>query len=43
MLVWIYGGAFVAGNSSSYSPDNFIDAGLVFVAFNYRLGMFFVN
>lgn len=41
VLVWIYGGAFIFGNGSYYSPDSFIDAGdLIFVSFNYRVGKF---
>lgn len=39
VLVWIYGGIFVFGNGSRYSPENFMDVGdLIFVSFNYRLG-----
>ncbi|CAG9763665.1 unnamed protein product [Ceutorhynchus assimilis] len=42
VLVWIYGGAFLVGNSSYsvYGPDYFLEQGLVFVSFNYRLGIF---
>jgi para-nitrobenzyl esterase len=42
VMVWIHGGAFVNGGSSS--PETWGDAmarrGLVFVTFNYRLGRF---
>jgi para-nitrobenzyl esterase len=42
VLVWIYGGAFVAGGSSEPRQDGtpFAAQGLVFVSFNYRLGRF---
>lgn len=42
VLVWIYGGAFVAGNSSSnfYGIDNIIEEDLILVTFNYRVGLF---
>jgi para-nitrobenzyl esterase len=42
VMVWIHGGAFINGGSSS--PETWGDAmarrGLVFVTFNYRLGRF---
>ncbi|KAL1506685.1 hypothetical protein ABEB36_006005 [Hypothenemus hampei] len=40
-VVWIYGGAFMTGNSSfaSFGPDYFLEQGIVFVSFNYRLGI----
>ncbi|CAH1117372.1 unnamed protein product [Phaedon cochleariae] len=42
VLIWIYGGAFIFGNSSSefYGPDNFLDRDIVVVTFNYRVGIF---
>jgi para-nitrobenzyl esterase len=42
VLVWIYGGAFVMGGSSSplYDGTSFARQGIVFVSFNYRLGRF---
>ncbi|XP_066261238.1 juvenile hormone esterase-like [Euwallacea similis] len=41
VLVWIYGGAFItgSGNYSSYSPDFFLEQDIVYVSFNYRLGV----
>jgi len=42
VLVWIHGGGFFAGSSSStaYEGGGFAKQGLVFVSLNYRLGMF---
>jgi para-nitrobenzyl esterase len=42
VLVWIYGGGFVNGGSSSavYDGTQFAKRGLVFVSFNYRIGRF---
>lgn len=47
VLVWIYGGGYVAGDKSEYSPAGLIQAsqinrteGIIFVSFNYRLGAF---
>ncbi|CAG9762418.1 unnamed protein product [Ceutorhynchus assimilis] len=42
VLVWIHGGSFTSGNSSyvKFGPDYFLDQNLVFVSFNYRLGIF---
>jgi para-nitrobenzyl esterase len=42
VLVWIHGGAFVHGGSSSpvYDGSNFARQGIVFISFNYRLGRF---
>ena len=42
VIVWIYGGGFVNGGSSSPLFDGaaFARQGLVFVSFNYRLGRF---
>lgn len=41
VMVFIYGGAFVAGGSSTslYSGARFARDGVVFVSFNYRLGV----
>ncbi|KAL3278473.1 hypothetical protein HHI36_013792 [Cryptolaemus montrouzieri] len=42
VMVWIYGGGFEIG-SSEYNlvgPDYFLDEDVIFVAFNYRLGIF---
>ncbi|XP_074041303.1 venom carboxylesterase-6 isoform X2 [Leptinotarsa decemlineata] len=42
VMVYIYGGAFVAGNSSYslHTPDWLLEADVVYVSFNYRLGIF---
>lgn len=42
VMVWVHGGGFVYGGSSSpvYSGINFARDGIVFVTFNYRLGRF---
>ncbi|XP_060526499.1 venom carboxylesterase-6-like [Cylas formicarius] len=42
VMVWIYGGGFNFGTSnfSVYNPDNFVEREVVFVSFNYRLGVF---
>ncbi|KAJ8958822.1 hypothetical protein NQ318_019583, partial [Aromia moschata] len=42
VLVWIYGGAFLEGNSSTryYGPDNLMHRDVVVVTFNYRVGIF---
>lgn len=42
VIVWIYGGGFVNGGSSSpvFNGAVFARQGLVFVSFNYRLGRF---
>lgn len=42
VLFWIHGGAFEIGSGrySSRNPDHFIDAGIVVVTINYRLGPF---
>ncbi|XP_031828014.2 carboxylic ester hydrolase-like [Nomia melanderi] len=41
VMVWIYGGAYSSGygNSSLYGPDFFLEEGVVFVSFNYRVGV----
>ncbi|XP_051172598.1 juvenile hormone esterase-like isoform X4 [Leptopilina boulardi] len=40
-MVWIYGGGFIngSGNVDFYRPDYFMQHDVVFVSFNYRLGM----
>ncbi|CAK9802979.1 Venom carboxylesterase-6 [Anthophora plagiata] len=42
VMVWIHGGAYQTGysNSSLYGPDFFLEEDVVFVSFNYRLGVF---
>ncbi|KAF7281906.1 hypothetical protein GWI33_004067 [Rhynchophorus ferrugineus] len=42
VLVWIYGGGFVSGNSdfNFYDPSPFLDDNVIVVSFNYRLGVF---
>lgn len=47
MVVWIYGGGYVSGSKSSYNPAGLIaqsqkngSDGFIFLALNYRLGMF---
>lgn len=42
VMVWIYGGGFVNGGSSSriYDGEHFARNGIVFVSLNYRLGRF---
>ncbi|CAG9838800.1 unnamed protein product [Diabrotica balteata] len=42
VLVWIHGGGFVYGNGSliSFSPELFLEEGLVVVGIQYRLGIF---
>ncbi|HEY1768479.1 MAG TPA: carboxylesterase family protein [Terracidiphilus sp.] len=42
VLIWIHGGGFVNGGSSSkiYDGSGFARQGVVFVSFNYRLGRF---
>ena len=39
-MVWIYGGAFIQGDSkyTTYGPDYFLEEDVVFVSFNYRVG-----
>ncbi|XP_033228992.1 esterase FE4-like [Belonocnema kinseyi] len=41
VMVWIHGGAFISGNSSStgYGPDYLLDKDIIFVSLNYRLGV----
>ena len=42
VMVWIHGGGFVNGGSSSpvYDGTHFADKGVIFVSMNYRLGRF---
>ncbi|XP_031828190.1 acetylcholinesterase-like [Nomia melanderi] len=41
VLVWIYGGAYISGYSTSnfYAPDFFLEEGVILAALNYRLGV----
>jgi len=38
VMVWLHGGAFVAGESDSYDPAALVGSGVVVVTLNYRLG-----
>lgn len=38
VMVWIYGGALVHGQTSLYPADNFARQGVVVVSMNYRMG-----
>ncbi|XP_063709224.1 esterase B1-like [Culicoides brevitarsis] len=42
VCVWIHGGGFVVGSSSTdiYGPDLIVEKGVIMVSFNYRLGIF---
>ena len=42
VLVWIYGGGFISGGAAApgYSGEALARQGIVFVSFNYRLGIF---
>ena len=42
VLVWLYGGGFITGGASApgYSGEALARQGIVFVSFNYRLGIF---
>ena len=40
VIVWIHGGNFVRGSAADYEPDYILDEDVVFVAIQYRLGMF---
>jgi para-nitrobenzyl esterase len=42
VLVWIYGGGFMTGGAAApgYSGEALAKQGIVFVSFNYRLGVF---
>ena len=39
-MVWIHGGAFVSGSGTfwDYGPQYFMEAGVIIVTINYRLG-----
>lgn len=41
-MVWIYGGAFTSGDSryKNFAPDFFLENEVIFVSFNYRIGIF---
>jgi para-nitrobenzyl esterase len=39
VMVWIFGGSFVAGSASDYDPTSLVRQGAVVVTVNYRLGM----
>ena len=40
VMVWIHGGAFVSGSGTfwDYGPQYFMEAGVIIVTINYRLG-----
>ncbi len=38
VMVWIHGGAFVAGSGNGPAGDSFARQGVILVTFNYRLG-----
>jgi para-nitrobenzyl esterase len=38
VMVWIHGGAFVAGESDDYNPSALVADGVIVVTINYRLG-----
>jgi para-nitrobenzyl esterase len=38
VMVWIHGGAFVAGESDDYNPAGLVKDGVIVVTLNYRLG-----
>ncbi|XP_030752570.1 venom carboxylesterase-6-like isoform X3 [Sitophilus oryzae] len=42
VMVWFHGGGFIGGSSSyeNFAPDYFLEQGVIYVAFNYRLGVF---
>jgi para-nitrobenzyl esterase len=42
VLLWIYGGGFITGGAAApgYSGEALAEQGIVFVSFNYRLGVF---
>ncbi|ODM92932.1 Bile salt-activated lipase, partial [Orchesella cincta] len=44
VLVWIYGGVFLMGDSPMYKPSYFMDEDVILVTFNYRVASFgFLN
>lgn len=42
VMVWIHGGAFIAGSNAKemYDPELILRKDIVFIAINYRLGVF---
>lgn len=42
MFVWIHGGAFTVGSSSTelYGPEFIVEKDVIMVSMNYRLGIF---
>lgn len=42
VMFWIHGGTFISQNSSytQYGPDYFLEKNIVYVAANYRIGIF---
>ena len=40
VIVYIHGGGFSAGSSSSFNPFYLLDRDVVLVTINYRLGAF---
>jgi para-nitrobenzyl esterase len=38
VMVWIHGGAFIAGESNDYNPRGLVANGVIVVTINYRLG-----
>ena len=38
VMVWIHGGAFIAGESNDYNPAGLVRRGVIVVTINYRLG-----
>jgi len=38
VMVWIHGGAFIAGESDDYNPAGLVGHGVIVVTINYRLG-----
>ncbi|KAG5875180.1 hypothetical protein JTB14_028390 [Gonioctena quinquepunctata] len=40
VMVWIHGGGFVSGSNAEYGPEFLLTEDIVYVAINYRLGIF---
>jgi len=38
VMVWVHGGAFIAGESDDYNPAGLVRHGVIVVTINYRLG-----
>ncbi len=38
VMVWIHGGAFIAGESNDYNPAGLVRHGVIVITINYRLG-----